>query len=200
MVSGRSDSIVKTAQRPLGAFCRRAFSLVEVVVALGIFGVLILAVVGLLTPTLRSVGETTDADMIPRLPGLIRGELTRSPDNLAWWRDWEPDASNPLLRFYIDEDGLQVRPASVIGADAETTDFRLRFYGVALRPAVDADGVPDTFAPNDAYRSYQVLIYWPASRLTGPRPNGTFRGVPLDQSAAEVARLNQRTFHLTLRR
>lgn len=174
----------------------KGFSLVEVVISLGIFAVLILAVVALLTPTLRSVRETTDADLIPRIPSLVRGELMANP---ALWRDWEPSGPNDILLFYIDQDGLLLRPAQVVNG-ADPLDYRNRFYGVVLRPGRDPDGDPFTFDPQDTTRTYSIQLYWPASRLLGPRPDGTLQGLPLDGSTAEVARLNQRFFQLSLRR
>jgi len=56
---------------------RRAFSLLEVVVAIGIFAVGMVAVIGLFVPVARSVSNASDAEAAAHLPTLLRAELTR---------------------------------------------------------------------------------------------------------------------------
>jgi uncharacterized protein (TIGR02598 family) len=52
-----------------------AFSLVEVVVAVGIFAISIVAVIGLLGPTNKSVAEVRDSDDATRVVSAIQAEL-----------------------------------------------------------------------------------------------------------------------------
>jgi type II secretory pathway pseudopilin PulG len=53
------------------------FSLVEVVVAVGIFAVAVLSIVGLLLPNTKSVADSIDADVAQRLGENIQFELAR---------------------------------------------------------------------------------------------------------------------------
>ena len=60
--------------------CRRGFSLIEVVLAIGIFLVTVLALVGLLGPTLQSVDEVEKIDEVASVVNTINTFLQSSPD------------------------------------------------------------------------------------------------------------------------
>lgn len=66
-----------------GKLCRsrRAFSLIEVVIAVGIFAVSIVAVIGLLAPAHKSVSEVKDADDTTRVVNAVQAELQRLAEN-----------------------------------------------------------------------------------------------------------------------
>lgn len=53
----------------------KAFSLVEVVVAVGIFALAIVAVIGMLAPLGKSVGDVKDGDDASRLAGIMQSSL-----------------------------------------------------------------------------------------------------------------------------
>jgi hypothetical protein len=57
----------------------RAFSLIEVVVAVGVFALGMVAVVGLFAPVARSVGSTADADAAARVADALRSKLQAMP-------------------------------------------------------------------------------------------------------------------------
>lgn len=59
---------------------RKGFSLIEVVLAIGIFLVTILALVGLLGPTLRSIDEVEKADEVASIVNTINAFLQNSYD------------------------------------------------------------------------------------------------------------------------
>ena len=63
-----------------GAVRRDGFSLIEVVLAIGIFLVTVLALVGLLGPTLQSVDEVEKTDEIASVVNTINAFLQSSPD------------------------------------------------------------------------------------------------------------------------
>ena len=63
--------------------CRRGFSLIEVVLAIGIFLVTVLALVGLLGPTLQSVDEVEKVDEVSSVVNTINTFLQSSP-NIAF--------------------------------------------------------------------------------------------------------------------
>lgn len=60
--------------------CRRGFSLIEVVLAIGIFLVTVLALVGLLGPTLQSVDEVEKADETASVVSTVNAFIQSSPD------------------------------------------------------------------------------------------------------------------------
>ena len=53
----------------------KAFSLLEVVAAIGVFAVGMIAVLGLFTPTAKSVGEIADADASSKVASAVRTKL-----------------------------------------------------------------------------------------------------------------------------
>ncbi|MEC8332846.1 MAG: prepilin-type N-terminal cleavage/methylation domain-containing protein, partial [Verrucomicrobiota bacterium] len=59
---------------------RKGFSLIEVVLAIGIFLVTVLALVGLLGPTLQSVDEVEKIDEVSSVVNTINTFLQSSPD------------------------------------------------------------------------------------------------------------------------
>jgi uncharacterized protein (TIGR02598 family) len=58
---------------------KRAFSLIEVVVAVGIFAVGMVAIVGLFTPVARWVSSSSDADAATRVADALRTKLQAMP-------------------------------------------------------------------------------------------------------------------------
>lgn len=67
-------------KQALGAHHRHGFSLIEVVLAIGIFLVTVLALVGLLGPTLKSVDEVEKTDEISSVVNTVNAFLQNSPD------------------------------------------------------------------------------------------------------------------------
>ena len=68
------------SQYPTGARSEYGFSLIEVVLAIGIFLVTVLALVGLLGPTLQSVDEVEKTDEIASVVNTVNAFLQSSPD------------------------------------------------------------------------------------------------------------------------
>ena len=158
----------------------QAFSLVEVVLSLGIFSVLILTVIAMLSPTLRTLRETEEAAAVERIPTLLHAELT----SLNGFPLWSPEG--PDRPVYVDQESR-----ALFTAESAGDDLRNRFYRVELRPAND-----HPYRPGDPYRLFEAHLYWPAVQLTGPSGEGILR----DQDASDRARLRQRVFFVSLRR
>jgi hypothetical protein len=55
----------------------RAFSLVEVIIAVGLFAIAVTAVLGLLPPLTRQAAETSDRLAAQRLPDAVKAEMVR---------------------------------------------------------------------------------------------------------------------------
>ena len=70
--------------RPVAKFSRftalKGFSLIEVVLAIGIFLVTVLALVGLLGPTLQSVEEIEKSDEVASVVSTVNAFIQSSPD------------------------------------------------------------------------------------------------------------------------
>lgn len=91
---------------------RRAFSLVEVVVAVGLVAASLVAVLGLLAATTHSAAELSDAQGGASLDGSVQGELERLKDSLGLAglsRLVPPGGSTTPLRLVGTRDGLRVR-------------------------------------------------------------------------------------------
>ena len=72
---------------------RKGFSLIEVVLAIGIFLVTVLALVGLLGPTLQSVDEVEKADETASVVSTVNAFIQSSPDIGS------PSATPPVSKF-----------------------------------------------------------------------------------------------------
>lgn len=70
----------KLSQCPASARSKYGFSLIEVVLAIGIFLVTVLALVGMLGPTLQSVDEVEKTDEIASVVNTVNAFLQSSPD------------------------------------------------------------------------------------------------------------------------
>lgn len=70
----------KLSQCPSSERSKYGFSLIEVVLAIGIFLVTVLALVGLLGPTLQSVDEVEKTDEIASVVNTVNAFLQSSPD------------------------------------------------------------------------------------------------------------------------
>jgi len=70
----------KLSEYPAAARSEYGFSLIEVVLAIGIFLVTVLALVGMLGPTLQSVDEVEKTDEISSVVSTVNAFLQSSPD------------------------------------------------------------------------------------------------------------------------
>jgi type II secretory pathway pseudopilin PulG len=80
MIFRRYPSVMITL---FSARARRAFSLVEVVVAVGIFAFVVIAIIGLLLPNTKMVDEKIESDVARRLAQNIQSELQRYARTVA---------------------------------------------------------------------------------------------------------------------
>lgn len=64
-------------RKPFAA--RGAFSLVEVVVAVGVFAIAVVSVIGMLVPINQSISDVKDGDDASRISQVIQSQLQRAP-------------------------------------------------------------------------------------------------------------------------
>ncbi len=168
-----------------------AFSLIEVVVAVGVFAIASVSVVGILASVGRSVAEVEDADKAARLIGVIQARLQATPfstisDNLL-------DASavtvdfpvynrnvnaNPIVAasqrvLFASEDGAIVAPYASTAvwrqnsppvspqADKRARDG-LKYFELTL---IRNETLNDSDSPDDAnaaFLAFNIRVRWPA--------------------------------------
>ena len=147
---------------------RRAFSLIEVVVAIGIFAVGMVAVVALFAPVARSVAGSSDAEAAATVAERLRGELTRRATAAG---SFAPVVA--LLKNSTANGGHEVTTADNASSAATDPrrDPRLLFasrdgskIGVYTDTAVWGSG-----QVNDAEKYYEITLI----RLDALSPNTT---------------------------
>lgn len=160
---------------------RRGFSLVEVVVAVGIMALGIVAVLGLLGPTSKSITEVKDVGDANRIISTVQSELQRLPftDVIAYLKTAaqiaaETDAYDPSTDARAlfasragDKVGLFASPVwNQTGLTAAERDG-LKFFEISLIRN-------DTLSPvaNDTtagYLAFTIRLRWPAYLPNGER-------------------------------
>ena len=162
------------------------FSLIEVVLAIGIFLVTVLALVGLLGPTLQSVDEVEKTDEISSVVNTINAFLQNSPEitpegsrfNAIYNAVSQDSATLLVFRAYDDKDVISLKigfigetEAKVDASDvysgsivkAAGTIYRAVLTPSSVNPALEMDG------PVDSYPSYKMKAELPADY-----PEGSF--------------------------
>jgi len=137
----------------------RGFSLVEVVVAVGIFSLAIVGVIGLLGPTSKSVAEVSDSDAATRVIAAIQSSLQQEGIDTV---------KGQLGGGYVY---YATRSGDKIGRSTDTTDsapspLAQRFFEFSLTRNTDLSP-----AGNDSsagYLAFTLSLRWPAYM-----PNGT---------------------------
>lgn len=139
----------------------QAFSLVEVILAIGVFALTIVAVIGLLGPIAQQVRDLRDAKVANSLPGPIREEMNRLGFNFFVDEDLTA-AREDVPPLFATPDGAEVG----LEADIEPEQ---RYFLIELTqpedPGTPDPGDPDvadlSYQPGDAHVTYQVTISWP---------------------------------------
>ncbi len=146
---------------------QRAFSLVEVVVALGIFATAIIVIVGLLAANTQATSRTIEAETAARLADTIRTELQRyGYDNVAAG----VTAAVPRVFLVATRDGSRVLPTN---EDSEGNDGgRPALLAEGNLETATTPGNPPGIAQRDRYFHVSVRRLVPnpagATKLTSP--------------------------------
>ncbi len=88
-------------------FHKKAFSLVEVVVAVGIFALAIVGVIGLLSPTSKAVADVSDSDSASRAISAIQSGLQQAGFTVVQAR-LTTGAAAPVYAFAASKSGDKV--------------------------------------------------------------------------------------------
>jgi type II secretory pathway pseudopilin PulG len=154
---------------------RTAFSLVEVVVAVGIFALAIVGVIGLLSPTNKAISDVSDSDMASRAVGAIQAglqQLAQTPPNgfTDITSKFSASATSPTYSFYVSKNGDKIGTSATTQSDFPNSE---RFFEFALIRNGDSPAVGNGLSPaaNDAtagFLAFTISLRWPAYL-----PNGT---------------------------
>lgn len=144
------------AMPPPPSHRRSAFSLVEVVVAIGIFAAGIIAIVALLAPTARNVEDITDTTVATRLSDNITTELNRI--GFVAVRDFLAPSNATLdrtIHLVATRDGRRVVRT---GADVRSSPAPGSSQSVTLAGQPAENALDDATAPGLAERDRYFLI------------------------------------------
>lgn len=161
---------------------RPAFSLVEVVAALGLVAVTMVALLGLLTASLRAPGEIADARIAAQMSGCIQEELERLQtvaglDGLA--ASIPAAGSTAPLRLVAPHTGRIALCADGAAPAADRALDDAVQPGIALRDRfflVEMWQSPDMpYRPGEGYLVVSAVVAWPYRLAVGPATPGAAR-------------------------
>lgn len=152
---------------------QQAFSLVEVVLAIGVFALTIVAVIGLLGPIASQVRDLRDSKTANHLPTPIREELNRlgfesfvndgfaaiASDHSPIQTGDIPTGRTILASLVATQDGSEVAEASQTSrVPADERYFLIQI----LAPPAPGPGTADLrYQSGDAHVTFEVEISWP---------------------------------------
>lgn len=167
---------------------RKGFSLIEVVVATGIFAFSIVAIIGLMSPMSKRTDDVLDGEVAARLSNLIGTELQRQ--GFAWSAANVPvaESDEPII-LYASADGSRVRLA---GIDADAALAGVAQPGISERDRYFLIEVRKHAAPLDfdpavsSVVSVQSRVWWPYLVPAGPASDTSIAAGPGADPSAEV--------------
>lgn len=148
---------------------RRAFSLVEVVVAVGIFAIAVISVIGLLAPINQSIADVQDGDDASRVAQAIQAELQK----VTFSQVQGFISGNTVL--YASRTGDIVAPESgvpnkwdVDGSGTVTDDeHALKFFEIELELDSNLSPSGTNAAYDRGYLAFTIQMRWPGYSADG---------------------------------
>ncbi len=149
---------------------KKAFSLVEVVVAVGIFAVSILGVIGLLAPTSKAINEVRDADDATRVVGAIQAQLQTLASTPAGFTAVQNALKATVTYTYVaSRNGDKFLATNATWANNFTEPTK--FFEIALTRNTDLSPSQAADA-SSGYLAFTITLRWPAW-LPGAAGNNT---------------------------
>ncbi len=137
----------------------QGFSLIEVVLAVGIFATVIIGVVGLLGPTVRSVRDVIDSTIAARLADGVDAELRR----VGFVGMVAATSGSTVLPLVATEDGSRIVRETDAGNAPTATPPGIpqeeRYYLVEVRRAVSP-----AYTAGDPSLVLTIRVSWPYQR------------------------------------
>jgi prepilin-type N-terminal cleavage/methylation domain-containing protein len=156
---------------------RSGFSLVEVVVAVGIFAVAIVGVIGLFGPTTKNVAAVADADSSTRAVGAIQASLKATASTSAGFGYIIKALDrNPAVTYYANRVGDRVDTITTNGDRSQvvTNNSEAFFqYTISRFPAGSPLASTATLDAASGYLAFTITIKWPAYLPTADGITGT---------------------------
>ncbi len=143
-------------------FKKCAFSLVEVVVAVGVFAIAVVAVIGMLVPINQSIANVQDGDDAARVAQVIQSELQK-----ASFANVQGFINNATV-LYANKSGRIVAPDAdprwdVDGVGGVTLDEQAeKFFQITLDlNSVLSPNGNDVAAYTGGYLAFTIVMRWP---------------------------------------
>jgi type II secretory pathway pseudopilin PulG len=143
----------------------RAFSLIEVAIAVVIVGVTVVTVIGLLAALARRSGEARDRQVAVGMADAIALELRRQVAETGWGPTIAasaPEETSPAIRLVARRDGTRLRawdPAERPPAD--------HYYLIEVRRFAAG---PLVAPPGAMVVPVRIIVSWPLRTLTAEGP------------------------------
>lgn len=159
--------------------------MVEVVVAVGIFALAIVAVIGMLAPLGKSVGDVKDGDDASRLAGVVQSSLQeqvarlRTANSATYWATFA-SYLNGGTTIYANRDGTKVGLGTNIalwdtdsGGSISADEDAQKFFEVILqRNATLSPAANDATA---GFLAFTIELRWPGYSGQGVALTGDAR-------------------------
>ncbi len=154
---------MKTFKRKLG------FSLVEVVVSVGIFAVAIVGIIGLFAPTTKNVAAVADSDNSTRAVAAIQQSLKETASTTAGFSNLISAADKNTYIFYASRGGDKVDKITTLGARSPVvTNLADAFFEFSLtrNTALSLAGTNPVsgklYDDEAGYFAFTISLRWPA--------------------------------------
>ncbi len=147
---------------------KSGFSLVEVVVSVGIFAVAIVGIIGLFAPTTKNVAAVGDSDGATRAVAAIQSYLKDKAATSTGFTGLQSTITDTGTDydFYVSKDGAKVVHKDDTSADAIIPNSD-RFFEFSLMRNTDLSKVADD--PAAGYLAFTIKLRWPAYLPDGSR-------------------------------
>lgn len=162
---------------------RKGFTLIEVVLALGVFFISILSLIGLLAPMLKSVDEVEKIDEITSVVNTVNAYLQGSPeiaddDKTKFDTIYEAVASEYhatlfVFRQYTSDEGTDIRlEIGFLDETSDTIDSFNNIAGPIYRVVLSASSVTPDDSLTEPTRNSATGVYQLASADPAVYPEG----------------------------
>jgi len=159
---------------------RSGFSLVEVVVSVGIFAVAIVGIIGLFAPTTKNVAAVADSDSSTRAVAAIQSYLNQKASTSIGFADLQAKitAAGTNFDYYATKGGDKVG----ISTEVPTSSDRFFEFSLTRNTALSQSGTnPATgklYDDEAGFLAFTIKLRWPAYL-----PNGTQIGNNVDSTS-----------------
>lgn len=130
--------------------------MVEVVVAVGIFSLAIVGVIGLLGPTSRNVSDVVDSDAATRVVGAIQNSLQESVRSQSSGFTSLGASLNGQYNFFATRDGSKIGQSGAFTSDNE------KFFEFALIRNTQLSGTDTSGDASAGFLAFTISLRWPA--------------------------------------